>query len=192
MINSVLNGVQSVLGIGLDTSDMQTHHMAIRAVLVFAITVPVLRFGSKRLFNKGTAFDYIVAIMIGSIMSRSITGSSPFVPTLVAGTVLVALHWSLAWITSRVDWIGPIVKGNPIDLIRDGQVLRDGLRDGQLSERDLKQALREEGMEPDYTSVRHARLERDGGVSVIERDREPKVVDVTVEDGVQHIRISLG
>jgi hypothetical protein len=35
--------------------------------------------------SKATAFDVIAAIMLGSIMSRAINGSAPFLPTLVAG-----------------------------------------------------------------------------------------------------------
>jgi uncharacterized membrane protein YcaP (DUF421 family) len=113
-------------------------------VLSFARTVAVLRFGSKRLFNKGTAFGYIVTIMIGSIMSHAITGSTAMVPTSIAGTVLVALHLSLAWLTSRFEWIGPVVKDNAIDLVRNGELLPDGLREGQLREKDLEQTVREE------------------------------------------------
>lgn len=191
MFESTWDGIRSLLGAGLETQELEAHHMAIRAVLTFAITVAVLRFGSKRLFNKGTAFDYIVAIMIGSIMSRSITGSTPMVPTWIAGTVLVALHLSLAWLTSRFDWIGPLVKGNAIDLVRDGELLRDGLRAGQLSEKDFEQAVREEGLEPDTSKIRLARLERDGAISVIERKSEPKILEVAVEQGVQRIRIAL-
>ncbi len=145
----------------------------------------------QRLFGKGTAFDNIVAIMIGSIMSGSITGSTPFVPTLVAGTTLVALHWLLAWLSSRVEWFGPIVKGNPIVLIRDGQVQDDGLKSAKLSSRDLQQGLLEQGHRPDPAGVALARLERDGSISVVPAEREPRMVDIAVEDGVQTVRIAL-
>lgn len=176
--------------LGLDADSLNAGQMAVRAVLTFAVTVAIIRIGSKRLFGKGTAFDYIVAIMIGSIMSRAITGSSPFFPTWVAGAMLVALHWLLAWLSSRVDWFGPIVKGNPVELIRDGEVLEAGMREASLSQNDLDQALRGQGVSHP-SSVQRAVLERDGTVSVIESDREPRVLDVAVEDGVQTVRIAL-
>lgn len=176
--------------LGLDADSLNAGQMAVRAVLTFAVTVAIIRIGSKRLFGKGTAFDYIVAIMIGSIMSRAITGSSPFFPTWVAGAMLVALHWLLAWLSSRVDWFGPAVKGNPVELIHDGEVLEAGMREASLSRNDLDQALRGQGVSHP-SSVQRAVLERDGTVSVIESDREPRVLDVAVEDGVQTVRIAL-
>ena len=167
MLQTTWDAFQSLLGLNLDTQDLNAGHMAVRAVLTFAFTIAILRFGAKRLFNKGTAFDYIVAIMIGSVMSRSITGSSPFFPTWTAGVVLVGLHWLLAYLTSRLDWFGPLVKGNPVDLIRDGQVLPDGMREGNVSRHDLEQALRGQGSKPDPSLIELAVLERDGSISVI-------------------------
>lgn len=185
----MLDAIDTLLGLGTDT--LNAGQMAIRAVLTFTVTVAIIRLGSKRLFGKGTAFDYIVAIMIGSIMSRAITGSSPLLPTWVAGAVLVALHWLLAWLSARVAWFGPAVKGNPIELIRDGEVLEDGMREASLSRNDLDQALREHGAS-DPSGIRRAVLERDGTISVLKADGEPRVLDVTVEDGIQTVRISLG
>ncbi len=185
----MLDAIDTLLG--LDADSLNAGQMAVRAVLTFAVTVAIIRFGSKRLFGKGTAFDYIVAIMIGSIMSRAITDSSPLLPTWVAGATLVALHWLLAWLSSRVAWFGPAVKGNPVEIIRDGKVLEDGMREASLSQNDLDQALREQGVS-DPSGVRRAVMERDGTISVIKATSEPRVLDVAVEDGVQTVRISLG
>jgi uncharacterized membrane protein YcaP (DUF421 family) len=176
--------------LGLDAGSLNAGQMAVRAVLTFAVTVAVIRFGSKRLFGKGTAFDTIVAIMIGSIMSRAITGSSPLLATWAAGATLVALHWVLARLSSRVDGFGPLVKGNPIVLIRDGQVLEAGLREANLSRDDLDQALREQGASGP-AGVSRAVLERGGSISVVTAEREPRVLDITVADGVQTVRIAL-
>jgi uncharacterized membrane protein YcaP (DUF421 family) len=86
--------IGSLLGLGVE--DLSAGQMALRAVLTFVVTLAIVRFGDKRLFGKGTAFDIITAIMIGSIMSRAITGSSPLFPTWVAGLVLVGMHWLVA------------------------------------------------------------------------------------------------
>ena len=41
------------------------------------------------------------AIMLGSLVSRAIAGSAPFVPTLVASAVLLALHWLFSAVAVR-------------------------------------------------------------------------------------------
>jgi uncharacterized membrane protein YcaP (DUF421 family) len=183
------DAIDTTLGLGADS--LNAGQMAVRAVITFAVTLVIIRLGSKRLFGKGTAFDNIVAIMIGSIMSGSITGSTPFFPTLAAGTMLVALHWLLAYLSSRLDWFGPLVKGNPIEIVRDGQVLEDGMKSAKLSRHDLQQGLLEQGYRPDPGNVALARLERDGTISVVPKQGKPSVLDVTVADGVQTVRIAL-
>jgi uncharacterized membrane protein YcaP (DUF421 family) len=56
------------------------------------VTLAIVRLGDKRSFGKGTAFDFVVAVMVGSVMSWAITDSSPLIATWVAGLVLVGLH----------------------------------------------------------------------------------------------------
>jgi hypothetical protein len=58
--------------------------MALRAVVVYVVTVIIVRLGKKRFMGKGTAFDVILGIMLGSIVSRAITGNAPFFPALAA------------------------------------------------------------------------------------------------------------
>jgi hypothetical protein len=42
--------------------------------------------------------------MLGSIMSRAINGSAPLVPTLLAGAVLLGLHWLFALLAVHTSW----------------------------------------------------------------------------------------
>ena len=180
--------IQTLLG--LDAESLNAGQMAARAVLTFVVTIAVVRLGDKRLFGKGTAFDIIVAIMIGSVMSRAITDSSPLFPTWIAGLVLVGMHRLLALLAYR-GWFGPLVKGNPVLLVKDGQVRREGMREANVTEKDLEQAMRTTGSEPDPSGVRLAYLERDGSISVVPRSREPRVLDIAVADGVQTVRIAV-
>ena len=188
MLDATWDLIQRLLG--LDAASLNPGQMALRAVLTFAVTVAVVRLGDKRLFGKGTAFDLVVAIMIGSVMSRAITSSSGLLGTWLAGLVLVGMHWLLALLASR-GWFGPLVKGNPVLLVEDGQLQHGGMRESHITRMDLEQALREDGREPDLSRVRRAYLERDGSISVIPREEGPRVLEVSVADGVQTVRIAL-
>ena len=81
-----------------------------------------MRVGSRRFLAKASAFDVIVAIMLGSIMAGAITGSGELIPNLVAGLVLVILHAFLALVSFHTDWLGSIIKGQLILLIRTARV----------------------------------------------------------------------
>src|SRR5215212_12078851 len=111
-----------LLGIGAE--ELTPGQMAVRAVLTFLITVAIVRLGNKRLFGKGTAFDLVVAIMIGSVMSRAITNASALLATWLAGLVLVGMHWLLATLSYHLNWFGPLVKGHPVLLVNDGEIQR--------------------------------------------------------------------
>jgi uncharacterized membrane protein YcaP (DUF421 family) len=163
---------------------------AIRAVAVYLLALAAVRLGSKRFLSQASAFDVIVAIMLGSIMSRAVSGS-PFWPTVASGAVLIVAHGLLAALAYRVSWLGPLVKGRPSLLVRDGRVDREAMRQSGVSEHDLEQAIRLQAGETDVSRVRQARLERDGSISVVTASRKPVVLDVQVEGGVQTVRIRL-
>ncbi len=183
------DAVSSLLGLEADT--LTAWQMAARAPVVYVAALAMVRLGEKRFLGKSTAFDVILAIILGSVVSRAITGSSPFFATLGAGVVLVGLHWLLAVATFHSDRFGVLVKGTPRELVRDGRILWDGMRKSHVGERDLLGALRANGRLEDPVDVRVARLERDGDISVIERERGPRVVEVAVAEGVQTVRIEL-
>jgi uncharacterized membrane protein YcaP (DUF421 family) len=165
--------------------------MALRTIIIYAGTLALIRVGSVRFLAQATAFDVIVGIMLGSVMSRAINSSAPLLPTLLTGAVFIGLHRLLNVLAFRTNWLGSVVKGNPVLLIEDGEVQQQGMRKTGLSTRDLEQALREQAQETDPSKIKLAYMERDGSVSVIPRPSEPHIVDVSVTDGVQTVRIEL-
>jgi uncharacterized membrane protein YcaP (DUF421 family) len=183
--------MREMLGLGRDIADVDALQMALRTVIIFAFALVIIRLGSKRFLSKATAFDVIVAIMLGSILSRAINGSAPFLPTIVASAVLVGVHWLLALLTSRLDWFGPLVKGNPVLLVENGKIQEEGMRRAGLSTRDLEEHLRLKARETDISNVQLAVLERNGEISIVPKAREPKVLDVSVQDGAQTVRVKL-
>src|SRR3712207_1489072 len=120
MLQTIVDQIQTFLGYQRDVSDVNAIQMAPRKMIIYAFTLMLIRLGSKRFLGEATAFDAIVGIMLGSVMSRAINGSAPLFPTLLAGGVFIGLHWSFAVLAFHTNWFGSIVKGNPILLIKDG------------------------------------------------------------------------
>ncbi|WP_414476091.1 DUF421 domain-containing protein [Microvirga sp. M2] len=190
MVRTIVDEVQLLLGLGLDVGDVNSGQMALRALAIYAIMLVLAQLASKRFLSKASAFDVIVAIMLGSIMSRAINGSAPFLPTVAASAALLALHWLFATLAVHTS-LGALVKGEPCLLIKDGEIQEDGMRKAKLSENDLQEALRLHADDPDPSKIKRAYLERNGRISIIPFRTEPKVLDVSVEDGVKTIRIKL-
>jgi uncharacterized membrane protein YcaP (DUF421 family) len=179
-----------VLGIGLDSKDMTVTQVALRAAVVYVVTVAMVRLGKKRFMGRATAFDVILGIMLGSIVSRAITGNAPLLPALAAGAVLLAMHSLFSWIAMYWHWFGGLVKGHSEVLVRDGEIDGREMRKAHMSEKDLWEDLRGKSISQ-LGEVAEGRLERSGSLSVIKAKSEPKIVDIRVADGVQTVRLEL-
>jgi uncharacterized membrane protein YcaP (DUF421 family) len=182
--------VSAALGLGLESKEIGIGQMALRAIVVYVVTVAFVRLAKKRFMGRATAFDVILGIMLGSIVSRAITGNAPLGPALAAAATLIGMHWLFSLVAYHWHGFGIAVKGQPRVLIRDGSPNRDAMRRSHVTEHDLHDDLRSEGVEG-MERVKEARLERSGKVSVVKRS-EPKVVEVRVEEGVQLVRIEVG
>jgi uncharacterized membrane protein YcaP (DUF421 family) len=178
------------LGLGTESKEINVAQMGLRAVVVYAVTVVVVRLGKKRFMGQATAFDVILGIMLGSTASRAITGTSPFFPALAAAAVLVAMHWLLSGLALRLPGFGTAFKGHERLLVRDGEIDWATMRRAHMSEHDLWEDLRSKGISR-LEQIAEGRLERSGKLSVIQAKREPKVVEIGVADGVQTVRLEL-
>jgi uncharacterized membrane protein YcaP (DUF421 family) len=182
--------VRLALGLGAEAQDISVAQMALRAVVVYVVTVFVVRRGKKRFMGQSTAFDVILGIMLGATVSRAITGNAPFFPALAAGGVLVAMHWVFSAVAFRWHGFGTAIKGHSQVLVRDGEIDRTTMRRSHISERDLWEDLRGKGVSR-LEQVAEARLERSGKLSVVKAKQEPKVIEVAVTEGVQTLRVEL-
>lgn len=141
--------------------------MSARALLIFMIGLAFVRLAGERVFGKWGALDILLAIIIGSNLSRTITGGAPLFPTLCATAVLIGVHALLA---SAATWwpLGDLLKGRPTQLVAEGQIDWRAMRRHGVGQGDLEQALRQAG-QMDLSGVQAVFIERNGGLSVILR-----------------------
>jgi uncharacterized membrane protein YcaP (DUF421 family) len=187
-----IEGVLRVaLGLGLDNKELGAGQVGLRAAVVYVATLAMVRLAKKRFMGRATAFDVILGIVLGSVVSRAITGNAPFGPALVAAAVLLGMHWAFSGIAVQWHGFGRLIKGRPWLLVRDGSLDEGALRGSHMTEHDLFEDLRGEGLS-DLGRVAEARLERSGEVSVIKAQPQPKVIEVSVAEGVQTVRVEIG
>jgi uncharacterized membrane protein YcaP (DUF421 family) len=158
--------------VGQSSSTIEWWQMTIRAVLLFGFAVVLVRLGGNRIFGKHTVLDIVLGVVLGSNISRALTGNAPFVPSMIATAVLVAIHAGLAHLAIRSDAVGKAVKGTSRQLVDNGEFLDDELRKAGVTEEDFVEVMREAGDEPDLNRIRDAYLERSGAISIILADEE--------------------
>jgi len=155
--------------IGPDSNAINWWQMCIRGVIIFFITLTIIRIGDYRIFGKNTAFDIALGLIMGSLLSRAITGNAPFVPTIVTCIMLVVLHRLLANLACRTN-LGRFIKGREQQLVKEGKLLRDQMNANNITDNDLQEAMRSNGNTQSLEKVESAFLERSGDISVIPKD----------------------
>jgi uncharacterized membrane protein YcaP (DUF421 family) len=123
----------------------------------------------KRFLDQATTFDFILVILIGLLTSRAVSGTAPFISTMLATASLIAAHWILSYSTRGPRTLSHTLKGSDTILIKRGKIDRAALRHSHMSDDDLAEDLRQQGARrPD--EIEETRLERSGKLSVIKKD----------------------
>ncbi|MBO9558293.1 MAG: DUF421 domain-containing protein [Caulobacter sp.] len=155
--------------VGPDNGDATAAQLCVRAAMLFAFGLICIRIAGRRTFSQMTPLDIIVAVVVGSNISRMMTGKAPFLGGIAATLVLVVLHRLVAMATLKWSWLARAVKYAPAILIRDGVVDRGALRRHGISDADLAEGLRMEQVDR-TEDVRLATLEGGGKISVVPKD----------------------
>lgn len=153
---------------GQDTPHILWWQMCIRATIIFAYAVLLYRLVPRRSLSDLSPLDIVLTVVVGSSLSRALTGSAPLLPTLIACALLAAFYSGLTALAPRSAWVSKLVKGRPIRIIHDREVDWHAVRKAQLGENDITEHLRLNGIRS-VDQIDEAYLERNGQFSVIKR-----------------------
>lgn len=191
---SVLESLGRILfeafGGDVPAEPLKLHQIAARAAVMYIAGVAIVRIGKSRLLARVTNLDVIVGFILGSLLSRGITGNASLSGTAVASAMIVFVHWLITAIACRSHWLGTLVKGHASVVVKDGEINERALQHSNISPHDLEEQLRMQGVQ-DVNEVHLAHKERNGEISVIRRKPSPRVIEVVVREGVQTVRIEI-
>lgn len=169
-MDAITNTLDVLLGLSATRAEqLTTAQVCLRAVVVYLVLIAYVRMGKKRFLGEATAFDVILVIVIGSIASRAISGTAPFFTSLAGTLVLIVMHWLISLAARSSPLLSFLTKGRDTVLIRNGKIDRPALRGAHMSDDDLDEDLRQNGI-ASPSEVKEARLERSGKLSVIKRN----------------------
>jgi uncharacterized membrane protein YcaP (DUF421 family) len=169
-MDTISQFLDGMLGLSAaSANDLSTAQVCLRAVVIYFLLILFVRLGKKRFLGQATAFDAVLIIIIGSISSRAVSGTAPFVVTLAATLVFIAVHWLISYFAKDWPSLSFFVKGHDTTLVTDGHVDRKALSDAHMSLDDLSEDLRQQGV-ASHAEVKEARLERSGKLSVIKNN----------------------
>jgi uncharacterized membrane protein YcaP (DUF421 family) len=158
-----------------------------RAVAVYALMLIVVRALGKRTVGNFTAFDLLVALMLGEVVDEIIYGDVRF----IQGTVVIVTLAAVAYLDSVLSYVHRgmqgLLEGKPTIVIKNGAFVRYGMRQERMNEADILGALRMQGVR-DVREVECAVVEHDGSVSVVPFDWAQPAIKADVDPAMAAAR----
>lgn len=141
--------------------------VGIVAIVSYSAMIIIVRFAGKRSLAKLNAFDLVVTIALGSVLSTAILSSEVAVAEgAFAFAALAVLQWIVAQLSVASPVFRRITRSEPRLLVKDGEYRLQAMADERITRSEICAALRKAG----FVSIGEAGavvLETDGELSVL-------------------------
>ena len=147
---------------------------AIRTVIIYITLVIAMRLMGKRQLGDMQPIELVVTLLIADLAAIPMQEpGTPLVTGIVAIFVLVALEILFSVLRMKSPGFGRLVSGSPMVVIQNGKPLKNILRRLRLTNEDLTDTLRTQGVF-DLREVDTAIVETNGKISVfLKADKQP-------------------
>jgi uncharacterized membrane protein YcaP (DUF421 family) len=143
--------------------------IVLRAAVAFLFILLLTRVVGRRELSSLEPFDVILLVTIGDLVQQGVTQNDFSVTGMVlaVGTIgaLTVLFSYLPW---RFRPLRPVLEGEPVILIEDGNVIEKNLRRNRITEEEVAAEARLQQI-PSLDQVRWGVLETSGKISFIKR-----------------------
>lgn len=139
----------------------------LRAVIVYAVVLVMVRVAGKRTLGQFTPFDMLLLVLLGNAVQNALLGPDTSLGGgLLLAATLIVLNYIVGWITTRSALMEQVIEGEPVVLARHGHVLQKVLQRELVSKADFAKAMRDAGCD-EVDEVDLALLETNGHITII-------------------------
>ena len=148
--------------------------IALRTSIMYLYTIINIRLFRTRSIAQLTSFELIIVIALGSAVGDPMFYPEiPLINGMITITTIVILTKFISMVARSNDPFESIVVGQPIVLIKDGEILQDNVTHADISKEELNARLRYHGIK-NTGEVAYAVLEVSGQLSVITAEHPKK------------------
>ena len=142
----------------------------VRALIVFVFLWVVVRITGKREVAQLSAFDMILLVTFGDLVSQGIVQEDYSVTAaLIAVSTFAVASMAISLLDIRFPFLRPALAGRARIVVRDGEPLLEVLQGERMTIDDLHEAAREKGIRS-LRDIELCVLETDGGFSFFTYD----------------------
>jgi uncharacterized membrane protein YcaP (DUF421 family) len=141
--------------------------LVLRAGFVFCFILLLTRVIGKRELSSLEPFDLILLIVLGDALQQGLTQDDYSLTgaVLVVGTIAV-LQVAVSWISYRFPRTRPVLEGEPLIIMQDGEVIERNLKRERLTVEEIAEEARRQQI-AHLSDVKFAILETSGTISFI-------------------------
>lgn len=145
------------------------YEIIFRAFIVFMFIFIGFRFWGKKHLSQLAPFDLVILLIISEAVQSALIGDDKGIPAaLISVTTLFILVSFLNKLSSKSQNVEKILEGSPKVIIQDGVVNKELMIKETITERELQEALRMQGILK-IDDVFLGTLETNGALSVIKK-----------------------
>ena len=137
-----------------------------RGSAIYLGVLALLRLMPRRAGGELGRMDLIFLLLIAEAVTHGLGDYSSVGDALIVIATLMVWDYLINLLSFRIAWIERLVSSPPVEVVRNGRLLRRNMRREYLTEEELLSALRQKGLE-DISRVRSARVESEGRISVV-------------------------
>ena len=148
--------------------------IALRSLSVYAFMLVAIRLTGKKELSQLNTIDVVLILLISNAVQNAMVGdNTTLLGGLAAAAVLFILNFVLKKLLFKSQKLRNLILQHPEILIHNGKLNFDKLSRLGISDEELKEAMREHGVEH-YRDVKLAIFEVDGNISIISGDKTLK------------------
>ena len=141
----------------------------VRAAIMFAFVWLVMRAIGRKELSGMTSFELILLITMGDLIQQGVTQQdTSLTAAMLAVATMAVLVVGTSYVSFRWNRVSDFAEGLSVVIVRDGKVQRELLKIERLTEEEVNEAAREQGI-ADLRDVSVGILESDGKFSFIKK-----------------------
>ncbi len=162
--------METLIGIFGKGQDLSMLQMSCRGVVIFFVTLILIRISGRRSFGMRTPLDNIIVILLGAILGRAVVGASPVLPIVVTGFIIVLLHRMLAMLSLKNKSMSAIIEGKKILLFEKGAFIKKNLDRAIVSQEEVQRTVRKQLFTASFEKIDKIYIEANGEISLIKKE----------------------
>lgn len=140
---------------------------AIRTVLIYILIIAAMRIMGKRQLGELQPVELVVTLLISDMAAVPMQESGiPLLSGVLPILILVALELLLSGLMLKSPFFSRLISGNPIVLVKEGELQQSALKKMRMTVDDFMEELRQQGVfNPE--DVQYAIVEPNGKISLL-------------------------